>query len=269
MPYQRYWQISLLLLGLTTSVPAADYRVNGHLLNPAEIETLRFVAQSVFSALPGDDSVELVARATWWSLREAVISDWNFARLRRAKQNLHSFSLCSRPTSISCSGNPVSEPRKGDCLIGPLETCDRGKAWQVGAAAVQVYTTPGNWQAQQKRIERWIARCWNGSKTDKQVIEEAVKLAQLPERDAQEVNRLPPGPLRNSWLLRHPVIGMAIVVEQEVTPECFPPVGPATRPQHCFKRTPQGELYARTPETAAASLEDLRRIYRDLAAGAR
>jgi hypothetical protein len=252
--------VSIWAGGLAAS--AEPVRVNGHDLTVQQVHMLELIAHDVIPALPGsstEERVETAARATWWSLREGVLSDWNLRRVPA-----HQFSSCSRTLKgKNCTKKLQSnECREYDCLLKPLEVCDIGKAWQVGLAAVQAYTPQASWLDQERRVLRAVTRCWSGHKSIEQVLREAADLAQLKPAEKAVVTSLGPGPLRTSWLLRHPVVGFSVVVEQEVTPECFPPQGPATRPGDCFNRGGEGQFYAATPEDAQRSLNDLKLIFR-------
>jgi hypothetical protein len=237
--------------------------VNGHDLSVQQIHALEFIAQTVVPALPHtsvEEPVEIAARATWWSLREGVLSDWNFKRLRVP---IHQFSSCSRTLNgRDCSKKLDS--KECDCLLRPLEVCDIGKAWQVGLAAVQVYTPQDRWLEQEKRVVGAVAKCWSGKKSVDQVLNEAADLAQLKGAEKDVIVRLGPGPLRTSWLLRHPVVGFVVVVEQEVTPECFPTKGPATQAKYCYNNKGEAQYYAATPGAALNSLDDLKRMLRSM-----
>ena len=110
------------------AVRAEPVRVNGHSLSVQQIRTLEFIAQTVVPVLPGtsiEDQVETAARATWWSLREGVLSYWNFKRIP-----IHQFSSCSRTRmGKDCTKKLDSkECKEYDCLLRPLEVCDIGKA---------------------------------------------------------------------------------------------------------------------------------------------
>ena len=192
----------------------AQVKVNNSTLTRLEADRLRLITKEVVPNLPGgpDQRVNTAAYATWWSLREGFM----------ALPNPHLTSRCA------------SKSAGKDVALGPLEECERGVAWQVGLAAVQVYTPPKYAKAQADRVQSIIAASWGkAGKPQADILREAATFAGVPER-ATEIAALPPGPLRTSWLLRHPVIGIAVVAEQEVVPECFSPKATPKQLGDCF-----------------------------------
>src|SRR3974377_1314226 len=69
---------AVVVAGLITPfvLLCADFWVHCHNPSSAEGAIVKASAQSAVH-LPSADRIEIAARATWWSLREAVISDWN------------------------------------------------------------------------------------------------------------------------------------------------------------------------------------------------
>lgn len=189
------FRLSLGIIVATCSYAEAPVKVNDVTLTRKQVETLRFVARNVMPALPGDSEqqLETAAYATWWSLREGVISDWLFR-----KTNAHLFSLCTR------AGREV--------LLEPLDPCERGQPWQVGLAAVQVHTPGAVAKAQAERVQTAIGHSWaRSSKNAEDVLNEAARLTGVDEATRARIANLPAGPLRTSWLLRNPVIGFAVL----------------------------------------------------------
>jgi hypothetical protein len=86
---------TLLLAGaLFAAMPASatTVKVNGYVLSKRQLEVFRYIANTVVPKMPGnhDAQIHLTALATWWSLREGVISDWQFHRV----PIIHRFSSC-------------------------------------------------------------------------------------------------------------------------------------------------------------------------------
>jgi hypothetical protein len=235
-------------LGLAVSVSGAGAQltINGVALTKKQTAMLRFIAKDVIPFLPGkpEEQLDTAAYAAWWSLREGVLSDWLFH-----KTNPHLFSLCTRAGK--------------DVLLQPLEPCERGQAWQVGLAAVQAYTPPAAARAQAARVERVRARSWAGRpKTAADVVAETARLAGVDDPIRAQIVALPDGPLRTSWLLRHPVIGFAVVAEQEVKPECFGEHPSAKQLRDCFNTRGQGKSFAATKAAATQTIADLKAFFR-------
>src|SRR5262245_31078541 len=118
--------LSLFLLGGWTQLFAAEPSgkplvVNGHALHPKEQGWIEFVAKAVIPQLKGDraERIKVAAEVSWWGLKEGIY--------RTA--NPISFSSCSRIQKDGKSKN---------VRLGPLESCETGRTWQVGLAAVQV-----------------------------------------------------------------------------------------------------------------------------------
>jgi hypothetical protein len=96
--------------------------VNGHQLSAPQAQWVRFVAQTILPQLLGDltGQTTVAARATWWALKEGVLS----------LDNPHVF--------CNCNVGPGQDQR---CDLDPLTVCNPGHAWQVGLAAVRSRTS--------------------------------------------------------------------------------------------------------------------------------
>jgi hypothetical protein len=95
---------------------SADFVVAGHELWPQEAEWIAYIGHDVVPNLAGSrhDRLVTAARASWWALKEGVLD----------LPDALSYSNCNRPW--------------GDVHIGPVDTCDPGRAWQVGLSGSQV-----------------------------------------------------------------------------------------------------------------------------------
>ncbi|HEX3553635.1 MAG TPA: hypothetical protein VIA62_10450 [Thermoanaerobaculia bacterium] len=249
--------VSALCCGISIAFSAGSSwaekpTVGGHRLSDFQAKQISYIATEVMPKLPKrvelkgtkDPQLEQAARATWWALREGVLSDW---AKKRAGGNLFRFNSCS----------------PGDRQIGLLEQCGPGRAWQVGYAAVQAFNDQygGAWQRQYKRIQDVISEAFPGTDAEARVLKEAANLAGLSPGETQQVLALPRSPLRDSWLLRHPVVGFAMSARFEVTPECFPATGKGEQEDNCFNRkTDDSVLFAADKQQALRSLEDIRKL---------
>lgn len=211
--------------------------INGVVLTAAEEEWVRFIAAKVRPALPGglDAQVTLVARSTWWSLKEGVLN------LQKPLEH----SSCAVPAAGTTKAH--NEP------LAPLQICS-GKVWQVGIAAVQVnnFTDAQVLAGISKLLpDRSVA----------QVLAEAATFAGFdPGSDTGAKIVSSTGSLQRSWLLRHPILG-SWFVEKNVTPECITGEKP-----WCFGADwSQSKDYASTKEAALKSISDLEAAFKQMA----
>lgn len=228
--------ISITLCVLASPLPAlalpAQIVVNGHILGTIEDAWLRFVADNVAYQLQGDaiKRTSTAAVAAWWGLKEGTFSRSDALR----------FS--------SCNFGP-----NDDRLLTPTETCAPGRAWQVGLAAVQV---PNHGD---QEILQLVESIWPG-KSLVAVIEEAITYAGIAPNTGEGVQILASsGLLRRSWLLRHPVVGLALV-QRDASAECFSQSEPKS---WCFGTGwDQSRWYAANAAAGQQSVADLELILR-------
>src|SRR5690606_25123902 len=99
--------------------PRTDLKVNGRILTAAQARNVQWISRCVLPNLPGtkEERLTLVARSTWWSLREGIL-DLQSERLFRYS---------------SCHENGRDRRRSDQ----PLYNCPTS-IWQVGIAAGQV-----------------------------------------------------------------------------------------------------------------------------------
>ncbi|MBK7862125.1 MAG: SH3 domain-containing protein [Archangiaceae bacterium] len=206
--------------------------VNGWALTADEAGNVRTIAQSVVPHLAGTraDRLRVASRVTWWSLKEGVLG----------LANPIGYSNCNTAS--------------GDRRIGPLETCAPGRAWQVGASAVQV---PGRTLADLEAKARALypglgvydvlwrtavdAGYANGSATLNGIVGSTTDL-------------------RRSWLLRNGAIGFTCE-EPTVTSECI-----TNAYGWCYgSGWNTTARYAPTRAAALRSMQDLSAIYDRLA----
>lgn len=166
--------------------------VNGFTLTANEAANVRRIAASVVPRLAGtrEDKLRVAARVTWWSLKEGVLG----------LSNPIGYSNCNTPW--------------GDRRIGPLEVCSPGRAWQVGAAAVQV---PGRTLAQ---LEAKARELHPGLVVYDVLWRTAVDAGYAHGTATHNAIVSSTGDLRRSWLLRNGAVGFTFE-EPTVTYECI------------------------------------------------
>jgi len=199
---------SLLVLGcVATSEPApgddpsaggkadgtVSFVVNGHTLNAREQQWLRYVADRVIPDLPGTQArkLEIASRVSWWSLKEGIFDTSNAPR----------YSNCNTSS--------------GDRLLGPLDTCGTGRAWQVGLSAVQV---PNHTLDE---LETLAQQLYPGEAIEDVLAEAAGEAGFAAGSDTANQIAAATGSLRKSWLLRRSAIGFVACERNEVVPECI------------------------------------------------
>jgi hypothetical protein len=211
-----------------------DWTVNGHLLSAREQAAVLVIANDIVPRLAGarDARITLAARGAWWALKEGT---WE-----QALPAVYGYSNCNTSS--------------GDMVIGPLEVCGTGRAWQVGLAAVQV---PGRTVAE---LEALGAKLFPGITPAALLADVAAKAGETKATSDAIVAST--GSLRISWLLRVPAIGMATVVPGEVVPECID-----ASKSWCFGSAwDETKKFAPTKDAALVSIGDLERILGALAA---
>ncbi|CAG8586303.1 8505_t:CDS:2 [Acaulospora morrowiae] len=176
--------------------------VNGYNLNADQEKWVRWIKQWTLPNLPKDNPnatpLQMVARVTWWALREGVLDE----------KNPFSYSNC--------------EYSSGQKIIGPLEVCPQWKsyrAWQVGIAAVQVQN-PSDTEVENMSIKAYKPIIGN-KVTIKDVLCRAADQAGY-KAGTSEYNTIcnSSGNLRKSWLLRSHLVGFWFA-EIEVRTECL------------------------------------------------
>jgi hypothetical protein len=204
-----------------------DWTVNGHALTTRERDAMNVIALDVVPRLKGtrDDRLTFAARGAWWALKEGT---WD-----QPLAAVYAYSNCN--TSM------------GDKLIGPLESCGTGRAWQVGIAAVQV---PGRTTAELEALGASLFAGTTPSELLAQIAADSNQTKAITDGIVAST-----GTLRASWLLRVPAIGFATVID-EVVPECID--GSKT---WCFgSGWEETKKFAPTKAAALVSIADLRRI---------
>ena len=233
-----------ILCGVVAAQPlvAQALKVNGAPLTKNQARLIQYIAKDILSNLPrkAAEQMETAAYSAWWALREGTLE----------MRNPHAMSHCT-----------VAEVKDGkkrnhDVQLGVLNSCERGQPWQVGLAAVQVFTPDGPAREQYRRVQRIIREAWGGTGRDETaIVKEAAKLAGV-DAQADAIVALPIGPLRTGWLVRHSVVGIALVAGQEVKPECF-----RDQKDWCFGGTDRGKIFAPDPKGAQQSVDDLKKLF--------
>jgi hypothetical protein len=172
---------------------ATGFVVNGHTLTAREQQWMTYVAVHVLPRLPGtaDRKLEIASRAGWWSLKEGI------------------FDTSNPPKYSNCNS------ASGDHLIGPLESCGSGRAWQVGLAAVQV---PNH---QLTELETLASELYPELDVSDVLAGAATEAGFDPSTGTGAAITAATGSLRTSWLLRDSAIGFTAVERDEVVSECI------------------------------------------------
>lgn len=168
------------------------FKVNGFTLDAKEVTYLQWISKwtvpyfgmSRYLAIR-----DFIAKGVWWALKEQVLYD----------MNAYNFNLCNLVT--------------GDKLIGPLETCPKGRAWQVGIAAVQV---PNYSQA---TVEQRATSVY-GLDIPYVLGRSAQQAGYSPGTATHTAITKSTGDLRKSWLLKSHLVGFYFVAT-EVNNECL------------------------------------------------
>ena len=225
----------VLLVAITATLAAAAEldccTLNGHRVGRLQRKWIEYLGRNVVPALKGDHAAQVrtAANATWWTLKEGVLS----------KANPYRFSICTTDT--------------GDAPLGALDECPPGRAWQVGIAAVQVITRADRIAAYEKRV-LGVAKELYPRRSTEDLLAEAAQLAQLTKDEQKEVIAST-GALRLSWLLRHPAVGITIVENEAVT-ECLEVARPK---KWCFGAGwDDTRVFARDRAAALRTVSDLK-----------
>lgn len=167
--------------------------VNGHPLTARERQWMQYVADHVLPDLPGtwERKLEIASRTAWWSLKEGTFDTMNPAK----------YSNCNTAS--------------GDRLIGPLESCGAGRAWQVGLAAVQV---PNQTLGE---IEAIAHEAYPDRSLEQVLAEAAAEAGFASSSGTAQAIVASTGSLRKSWLLRNSAVGFTACERDEVVPECI------------------------------------------------
>lgn len=171
----------------------SQFIVNGHTLNAREQQWMRYLAGHVVPKLVGTPArkLQIASRTAWWSLKEGIFDT----------ENPPKYSNCNAAT--------------GDHLLGPLDTCGSGRAWQVGLAAVQV---PNHSLSELEALAEKLY-------PDQSVAEVLAGAAAEAGFDASSATAQAivgsTDSLRKSWLLRNSAIGFTACEQNEVVPECI------------------------------------------------
>lgn len=180
--------------------PAAEWTVNGYVLTPVQAANVGWIARCAVPFLPGTlaERAHAAALTTWWSLREGVLDLSGYRAFR--------YSNCHEAGADHSRTNQ------------PLYDCPTS-IWQVGVAAGQVanFST-----AKIRDVEARIFGDLDARINERSVLGWSASLAGFAE-DGATYRRIQAstGRVRNSWLLRNPVIGMMLVGPENVARECF------------------------------------------------
>lgn len=211
---------------------SVDLVVAGHELWPQEAAWIEYIGHEVVPDLAGSRHERLVtaARASWWALKEGVLD----------LEDALEYSNCNRPW--------------GDVHIGPVDTCDPGRAWQVGLSGSQVpwaYVDPEDTALALFPGETLADILWTTA-TD------AGYDPSVSSTGATIVAST--GDLRRSWLLRNSAVGFENQA-RAVTSECID-----QSKSWCYGTGwDTSARYAANRATAMAAIDDLYAILAALA----
>jgi hypothetical protein len=202
--------------------------VNGHAMTAQQASWVSYFAWCAVPLLQGTRDARLTAASTvaWWALKEGVLD--------------------------ASHADPVAFSRCGagrDHLIGPLERCAVGSAWQVGASGVQPSC------CRLGKVEGTAAMLFPGM-TEDQILSGAAVEAGYPVGSAEHTRIVGSlGAKRASWLLRVTAIGF-FHQGPIVTDECI-----AASKSWCYgTKWPMSAFYAPDKWSALRSMSDLRAI---------
>ncbi len=177
-----------------------SFVVNGRALTETQAEHVEWVKRCVVPIWSASrrDAAEAAARATWWALREGIL-DLNGS-------SAHRYSNCHEHGRDRLRSSQ------------PLYRCS-GNIWQVGLAAVQV---PNYSDQEVHEVFSKVFGAVDPSFTERDVLSMSARLAGFtPGTPMFDGIYGSVGKVRRSWLLRNPLIGMALAEHQEVLIECY------------------------------------------------
>lgn len=214
-----------------------SFAVNGKPLSETQAEHVEWVRRCVVPIWSASrpDAAEAAARATWWALREGIF-DLNGT-------SAHRYSNCHEQGRDRLRSSQ------------PLYRCS-GTTWQVGLAAVQV---PNYSDREVQAVLDRVFGTVDSSFTERDVLSMSARLAGFqegtPMYDGISGAR---GKVRRSWLLRNPLIGMALAEKQEVQIECI-----RQNKRWCYTRGwSAANRFGASRADMLRSIRDLTRIYR-------
>ncbi|MBS1963252.1 MAG: hypothetical protein JST04_13640 [Bdellovibrionales bacterium] len=219
-----------------TDAPGEFPVVNGHALTAAQASNVAWIARCVVPLLPGaaSERAHAVALTTWWSLREGIL-DLTGSRAFRYS---------------NCHENGADRSRSNL----PMYDCPTS-IWQVGLAAGQVanFST-----AKYREVEKQVFGDLDPKITERSVLGWSAALAGFSETSASyRAIQRSTGRVRNSWLMRNPLIGMMLVGKENVAGECF-----VDRKKWCFGTGyAAAARFARDEAAMRTSVADLERYF--------
>lgn len=179
----------------------SNININGHPLSANQTKNLQWISHCVFPFLPGspEERAEMVAKATWWSLREGILGLSVLKAFR--------YSNCN-----TADGDQIQSNK-------PIKDCAQGRAWQVGITAGQV---PNYSMKELDTVLQMIFPRISPTISEEEVLDWTANLAGFPAGTPEHEEILKStNYVKRSWLLRNPLIGTIVVSRSEVNTECL------------------------------------------------
>jgi hypothetical protein len=220
---------------LTEATPTG-WSVNQHALNETESKNIQWISKCVLPLLPGtaEERLDLVAKVTWWALREGV--------LELSSDRVFRYSLCD-------NGKGVDTARSAT----PLYNCE-SNIWQVGIAGGQAMNYS------QKDIDEKTTAVINalgGGITEDELLDWTASLAGFGEGSKDYAGIMSSTDrVRRSWFVRNPLVGMLLTIT-EVQNECL-----VEGKSWCFDGNYDEAIkFSGTRANMLTSIDDLKKIF--------
>ncbi len=211
--------------------------VNGHALSDEETQNVRWIGRCVLPFLSGTkpEKAEMLAKATWWALREGNLG------LTGAK--IHRYSICH--------GRDDRDHVKSKF---PLYVCPTD-TWQVGMASGQamVYDEKTYSAKVHDVIENLDPKL-----DEKDLLAWTAELAgAIPGSNIHTSIIHSKGRLKRSWLARNPLVGFAVIGKAAVEQQCY-----IQKRDWCFKGSyPEAKNYSGSKKGMIKAVGDLENYF--------
>lgn len=224
------------------SAPVIGYRLNGYPLSDRQRNWLMYFVGRWLPLLENaygnpDRARQVGSRVIWWSLKRQVFGEFN-----------------------DPFGHSVCHTADGSRFIGPFDSCEQGRLWEVGPSAVVVP------QATEAEVQSALKALYPGL-TAEEVAAETVDVGRsvsgvaggtvYPEWAEERV--INESYLMRSWLVRDPAIAAFTVID-DIERKCV-----NSWEMECTSvGNADGRHFGTTPESARAVQDEIERIIVDL-----